>query len=194
MNQSCIRTSALVAALLGIVGSSTLSAAECIGITFPEEEEFANVPMVLNGMGIRKATMLNIQVYVAALYLPERSDNGASILESDEPWHLDLHFVRDVDADDARSAMQEYFEDSASDQVESFQDRIDQLNAIMPDLKNGDVLHFTSTGDGVEVGLDRMGEITIEGDDFAKVLLAIWVGENPPNPSLKEGVLGGPCD
>ncbi len=34
---------------------------------------------------------------------------------------------------------------------------------------------------------------TIEGDDFAKALLAIWLGGDPPNPEIKAGMLGGAC-
>jgi hypothetical protein len=34
---------------------------------------------------------------------------------------------------------------------------------------------------------------TIEGDDFSKVFVSIWLGEAPPNPELKSGLLGGEC-
>jgi Chalcone isomerase-like len=33
----------------------------------------------------------------------------------------------------------------------------------------------------------------VEGDDFARAFLAIWLGAKPPNPSLKAGLLGGAC-
>ncbi len=33
----------------------------------------------------------------------------------------------------------------------------------------------------------------IGGRDFADAFFAIWFGDDPPNPGLKSGLLGGPC-
>jgi chalcone isomerase-like protein len=35
---------------------------------------------------------------------------------------------------------------------------------------------------------------SIEGQDFSRAFLAIWLGDAPPNPELKAGLLGGACD
>lgn len=35
---------------------------------------------------------------------------------------------------------------------------------------------------------------TIEGDDFSKTFLSIRLGDHPPNPGLKAGLLGGSCE
>jgi hypothetical protein len=34
---------------------------------------------------------------------------------------------------------------------------------------------------------------TITGDDFSRAFISIWLGNEPPNPELKAGLLGGPC-
>jgi len=34
----------------------------------------------------------------------------------------------------------------------------------------------------------------IDGDDFARAFLSIWLGEHPPNPDLRAGRLGGRCE
>jgi chalcone isomerase-like protein len=34
----------------------------------------------------------------------------------------------------------------------------------------------------------------IKGDDFATAFLSIWLGDHPPNPNLKSGLLGGACE
>jgi hypothetical protein len=46
---------------------------------------------------------------------------------------------------------------------------------------------------GVLVDVGGAAKGTVEGDDFAKALLSIWLGARPPNANLKAGLLGGPC-
>jgi hypothetical protein len=63
----------------------------------------------------------------------------------------------------------------------------------MEDIKTGGrvILSYTPGG-GVEVSVNGVTKGTIKGDDFAKALFAIWLGD-PPNPEIKTGLLGGPC-
>ena len=46
-------------------------------------------------------------------------------------------------------------------------------------------------GKGVEIKRD--GELidTVKGMDFKQALFAIWLGEDPADDDLKEGMLGG---
>ena len=65
----------------------------------------------------------------------------------------------------------------------------------MVDMESGQTLTFThKPGAGIEVDSNGTVKGTIAGDDFAKAFLAIWLGAKPPNPGLKAGLLGGPCD
>jgi len=48
-------------------------------------------------------------------------------------------------------------------------------------------------GTGVQVSVNGVAKGTIKGDDFAKALLSIWLGPEPPNPEIKAGLLGGAC-
>jgi hypothetical protein len=61
--------------------------------------------------------------------------------------------------------------------------RVEKFKSMMTDMKSGERM--------VDVGGTAKG--TIEGDDFAKALLSIWLGAHPPNAELKAGLLGGPC-
>jgi hypothetical protein len=65
----------------------------------------------------------------------------------------------------------------------------------MSDVKTGQRLTFTRLpGTGVQVDVNGVVKGTIPGDDFARALLTIWLGANPPNPEIKSGLLGGECD
>jgi len=181
--------SAMIALSVG-----TVSGKECNGVNFPEQTQVQTSPLALNGLGLRQATMLKVNVYVAALYVAQKSTDANAILASNTPKQLVLHFVRDVDGADLKKAWEEGFANNAKAQLPALKERIEQLKAWMVDMKSGQKLTFThKPGAGIEVDVHGKVQGTVAGDDFAKAFLAIWLGAKPPNPTLKAGLLGGAC-
>lgn len=169
-------------------------AADCIGVQFPDSVKVGSSDLVLNGLGIRKATIFSVKVYVTGLYLPEKSGNEDQILAADLPWQQVLHFVHDVDASDIRDAFDEGFEKAAGETLDALRQRVEALKTRMIDFKEGHVLSYTYEPD-VGTVIDVNGQTsTIEGADFAAALLTISIGPEPPNKDLKSGLLGGKCD
>ncbi|MDX2086463.1 MAG: chalcone isomerase family protein [Kofleriaceae bacterium] len=157
------------------------------GVTMPDKITVAGKPLVLNGMGLREATALKIDVYVAGLYVQTPSSNPAQLINADETKVLMLTFVRDVDKGDITKAWTQGFKSNAN--VSAAQ--LDQLNSWMPDMKKGQTIKFTyvpGTGTIVDVAGQRKG--TIQGADFSRSLLAVWLGDNPPSGALRKGLLG----
>ena len=191
-----MRTLALVLALAApIVPGGTALGAECHKVAFPDSMKAGDAELVLNGLGLRKATMLSVKVYVAGLYLPEKSTDAGQILGANQHWQLVLRFVRDVDAPDIRDAFEEGFEKAAGDKLDSLRQRIDSLNAQIVDFKEGQYLSYDydpATGTVIDVNGKTGG--AIEGADFANALLTISIGPEPPNEDLKSGLLGGACE
>lgn len=168
---------------------------ECKGISFPDQVQVEGATLTLNGLGIRKATFLKIKVYVAALYVARTSSDPNALIESNLPRELILHFVRDVDGSDLAKAWKEGFAKNANAQLPALKDRIAMLTGWMGNVKAGERLTFNiNPGAGVRVAMNATVKGTIKGDDFAKVLLSIWLGADPPNPELKAGLLGGSCE
>jgi hypothetical protein len=61
----------------------------------------------------------------------------------------------------------------------------------MDDMQKGDVMSFTATpGKGLEVVVRGDVKGVIEDESFAKAFWSIWLGPEPPNTGLKEGLLG----
>ena len=56
----------------------TAQARECKGVQFPEQLHVVGNDLSLNGLGMRKATFLKVNVYVGALYVPHPGDGPAS--------------------------------------------------------------------------------------------------------------------
>ena len=169
--------------------------AQCLKVKAPDSVKAGSADLVLNGLGIRKATFLNVKVYVAGLYLPQKSGDAGKIIGANQPWQLVLRFVRDVDASDIRDAFEEGFKKNSGDKLVALRPRIEALNARMVDFKEGQYLSFTNdAAKGVAVDVNGVGGAAIEGADFAAALLSIWIGREPPNEDLKSGLLGGKCE
>lgn len=170
------------------------AARECDGVSFPEQIQAHDATLTLNGLGLRKATIFSIKVYVAALYVPHPTADANAILSSPEPLELELRFVFHASASQLRNAWQEGFEKSAPGQLAQLRSRIAQLDGWMTAVGSGQRMTFLRIpGVGIQYSLDGALKGTIAGDDFARAFLGIWLGSSPPNPELRAGLLGGPC-
>jgi hypothetical protein len=187
------RRGLLLFGLLMALGAGGAAAKGCLGVNFPDQTQVDGSTLTLNGLGVRKATLLKIDVYVAALYVASPTSDPNAILASRTPIKLILHFVRDVGAGDVSNGFDEGFARSAKGQLPALQQRIAALEEWMPDLQSGQQMTFIfKPGTGVQVDVGGTVKGTIPGDDFAKAFLSIWLG-NPPNPEIKAGILGGAC-
>jgi len=179
--------------ILIAIGTDIAQAKECKGVNFPDQAQVEGSNLMLNGLGLRQATMLKVSVYVAALYTAKPSADPNAILGSDTSKELILQFVRDVGADDLRKGWEEGFEKNAKGQLPALKERIETFKWWTADIKTGQRLTFVlKPGVGTQVDVNGTMKGTIKGDDFAKALLSIWLGD-PPNPEIKSGLLGGAC-
>lgn len=169
--------------------SSLLMALEIGKVTLPDEMTLENDVISLNGAGLRKK--LIIKVYAAGLYLKEASSNANEILEKDEAMAIRMHFIyKNVSEDKLISAWNEGFELAGTG--EDLQPKIDLFNSYFnkPALKGDiyDIIYEPGKGTSVIMKGELMG--VIEGLDFKKAVLGIWLGENTSLPKLKEQLLG----
>jgi hypothetical protein len=180
--------------VLATLGAGVAHGKTCNGVNFPDQMQVESGNLTLNGLGLRQATFLKVNVYVAALYVAKASGDANALLGADTPSELILQFVRDVGADDLRKGWSEGFEKNSTKALPALKDRIAMLNGWMADVKSGDRLTFIhKPGAGIEVNVNGAVKGAIKGDDFAKAFLSIWLGADPPNPEIKAGLLGGAC-
>src|ERR1700731_174177 len=101
MNMPVMKTAWLICLLL----ATAVCAAQdrtCRDISFPGHVQVNGNELKLNGLGVRKATFLKVNVYVAALYVVQPQRDPKPLIESDTPQQLVLHFVRNVGVEDLR--------------------------------------------------------------------------------------------
>ncbi len=172
-----------------LLAAAPAAAATRAGVTLPDQVEVAGKTLQLNGLGVREATVLDVDVYVAGLYVTEKSGDPAKLLGSDQPWRLTMKFVRDVERGKMTEAFDEGFE--KNDAGPALAARLDKLKGMMTDVKEGDTIVLTyEPGKGTTVSVGGGVKGTVEGADFAKAVLTIWLGPHPPNGGLKSGLLG----
>lgn len=180
--------------LIAVLGAGVAQGKECKSVTFPEQAQVDGSALTLNGLGLRQATIVKVNVYVAALYVAKPASDAKAILGSNSAYEMILQFVRDVGADAISKGWSEGFEKNAKAELPALKERVAMLNGWMADVKTGQRLSFSfRPGTGVKVDVNGTVKGTIKGDDFGKALLAIWLGDDPPNPELKVGLLGGAC-
>ncbi len=169
------------------------SAAECVGVAFPDQIEVDGKTLALNGLGLREATMLKVDVYVAGLYLEKTSTDAGAILGAEQTLRFAMESVREVDREDIVEALGGGYA-NVMDDLGPLRKRIATLNGWMPSTKVGDKMAFTyRPGHGLDVTVGGAVKGTIKGADFARATIAIWLGDEPPNPEIKIGLLGGDC-
>jgi hypothetical protein len=173
---------------------SVAHAGQCAGVSMADHLEIDGTQLQLNGMGLREATLLNIDIYVAGLYLQQRSRDAKQIILAEKLKHVRLVFVRDVSQKDMAENLGGYFRRAAGQDYDKLKERFERMSSWLPQLRKGDSFSVTYRPDrGLEVKHGNRSLGTIAGADFARVIFSIWLGASPPNPGLKTGMLGGAC-
>lgn len=183
-------TSTLATFLLIMLFAIPASSAEKAGVVMLDSQMVGDQQLVLNGMALREKFV--IDVYVAGLYLTEKSSDTEAILAKDTPRMMIMHFVRDVDAQAINKAWYEGLKDNTSNVTAELTAKFDQLAKMMVDIKEGQAMGFTytpATGTDVMINGRNMGGIP--GKDFADAILATWIGPKPgPGKKFKADLLG----
>ena len=187
-------THTLMAALmlLTLAFSHPLRAAEVAGVKVEEKTALQGKELVLNGAGLR--TKVFFKVYVAALYLPQKTGNAATVLEGNEPVRMNLRLMRDLDADTLYGALNDGLQPNLqAGELATLQPFLDQLSVLMKKLvsiRSGDTVTLDFTSEGLVFSLNGELRGTVAGSRQARRLLSIWLGSRPVEESLKKSLLG----
>lgn len=157
------------------------------GVRMPARVVVDGTPLYLNGAGVHAVTFFKVDVYVAALYLSQRTASAERILSSTDPKQLSLLFKRGVSRDELLRAV-----GGLQGKVTgpALAGGIAELTRALTDIARGDVLTFTFTPESVEVRLNGRLRGSVADRAFANALLSAWLGPNPVSDSLKRGLLG----
>ena len=168
---------------------------ELEGVKLEPTAQVGGAALVLNGAGVR--TRAIFKVYVAGLYVPQKSNSVAALLAQKGPRRMALTMLRNVDAESFAGPLNDGLKNNHSEaQLAGFKAQIDAMNAALKavnEAKKGDVLHFEylpDSGTRITVNGQPKGA-SIAGEDFYTAMLRIWLGDKPADGDLKKGLVGG---
>ena len=175
------------------VCTMTISQAQIVveGVTMPGSMELAGENLVLNGAGLREKVVFDL--YAGGLYLQSKSSDAQRIINADETMAIKLDIVSKlVSSKKMKGAVDDGFEASTNDNIAPLEDRIEKFKGFFSDeiVKTNvfDIAYIKGQGTVVYKNGTKVG--TIKGLDFKKALFGIWLGEDPADDDLKEGMLG----
>jgi hypothetical protein len=168
-----------------------VSAAEVAGVKIEDKASVAGADLALKGAGLRKRVFFH--VYAMGLYVADRK---ADPIAQGGAKRVAIHMLRNVDADSFAKALVDGMRPNHDEAtMKALEPRIAQLNAIMAELKEAKkgmaIALDWVPGAGTQVTIDgKPSGKPIEGEDFYRALLRIWLGEKPVQDDLKKALLG----
>jgi hypothetical protein len=184
----------LAAGLLAFGQAQAQQAVEMEGQKFEPTVAVGGQNLSLNGVGLRKRVF--IKVYVAGLYVGQKSANAAAIVNDKGARRISLRMLRDLGAQSFIDAFNEGLKNNTPEaQLNAMKPQVDALVATLKSIgeaKEGDVINFDFTPDGgtrITVNGQPKGS-PIPGADFFAAVLRIWLGDKPADETLKKGMLG----
>jgi hypothetical protein len=184
------KSSALLAVLVFVIApTSDLRAGTLAGVTLRDSVQVEGRTLVLNGLGLRKKFV--VKVYVAGLYLEQKSSDPSAILKADAPKRIVMHFVRNVSKNQMVDAFNESFDSNAPEARKTMKTEIDRFLGCLEPINDGHEMSLTYVpSTGTTVAIDDKEKLTIGAPAFASVLFSVWLGPKPPSQDLKRGLLG----
>jgi hypothetical protein len=175
-----------------VIFNSTAYALEIEGVTIAETYTPADskITLVLNGAGLREK--FYVDVYVGALYLQAKTPDAHAILSDNGPASVHMHILyKELSKQKITDGWIDGLDANISEsELQYLQPRVDAFNKLFTVLKKGDVLRIDYSPDkGTEVRINGKLRGAVEGNDFFRALLKIWIGENPISKSLKQDML-----
>ena len=164
--------------------------AEVAGVRIDDKTRVGNTELTLTGAGLRRRAFF--QVYAVGLYVQDRK---ADPISQPGPKRVQIHMLRDVGADTFTEALADGVRANHPEaEAKALEPRVKQLGAIMGELKEakkGMVIALDWTGKATQVMIDgKPAGQPIEGEDFYRALLRIWLGDKPVQDDLKKALLG----
>ncbi len=173
--------------VLNISGLHTANGATSRNIDYQDQIELEGSTLHLHGIGLLKWKYL-INVYLVGLYKP--LDVPVNRVLDDIPKRLEYYFFTDMKASDFQETgfplmAQNVGEKKAAEVIIE----LEKLNRLYRDVKEGQRYTLTYIpGIGTEMALDGKVLGLVEGKEFAAAYFSIWLGPEPVDQRLQDGM------
>ncbi len=165
-------------------------AARIEGVSLPDTAIVHGQHLVLNGAGVRSVFIFDI--YVAALYAPERTGDARYVMRDERPVRVSMHFIRGGSGQGllARGWTAGFEHNQSPSAMTRLKARLKQFNAMFGSVSKGDIFTFDFLTDHTtRISINGLRRGIIPGADFQRALLSVWLGKHPADQSLKRAML-----
>ncbi|QIL84013.1 hypothetical protein G7047_20775 [Diaphorobacter sp. HDW4A] len=170
------------------------SAMEVGGVTFAATQQVQQSTLQLNGAGVRYKAVF--KVYAAGLYLEKPAHTPAEVFSLSGPKRLVVSMLREIDSSELGKlfsrGMEDNMDKAAFSKLVPGVLRMSQIFSEHKKLQAGDVFMVDwvpGTGTIITVRGQQQGE-PFKEPEFFNALLGIWLGPQPADWKLKDGLLG----
>ena len=180
--------------LMVVACAMVASVAYAAGVKLPATLKAGDSDLVLNGAGIRtKKIVVNIDLYTAGLYVPQKTKDMDALLNSDGKVAIKLHIMSKlITSKKMTDATLEGFEKSTNGNMAPIKKEIDEMISVFSSAIHKDDVYDMVYEPGKGTGIYKNGKLAkiVQGAAFKKALFGIWVGKNPAQASLKTQLAG----
>lgn len=168
-------------------------ALEIAEVNLDEKIQLDKHQLVLNGAGIRKKFI--VKVYIGALYLGEKTRTADAVLADTGVKRMSFILLRSVTGKQVLDGINEaILPNNTEEEMKTLEARLyrfEKMFVPVLEIKKGEIVNLDYIpGMGTRVSVNGVDKGHIEGADFYRSLLKIWVGKKPVQSSLKKNVLG----
>jgi hypothetical protein len=168
-------------------------AMEVSGVKLADSVHLGSRDLVLNGAGLR--TRFFFKVYVAALYLGEKTHAAEAALDQPGEKRIELHILRELSDEKMLHAFNEVMSANHTPaEMQALAPQMQELTAIfhaIGEVRDGDVVALDYLpGDGTRIIVNGVLKGDIPGAVFNRALFKIWLGDKPAQADLKQKMLG----
>lgn len=187
------RTTLAAMAAIAAFQINLARAVDVEGFRFDDKLTLGNAELTVNGTGVRSKFGKR---YAMALYLPAKAGDAKAVLAAKGPKRIAISLIKDVDGDTFASAVSKGINNNSSDaEKATLKERVKQLAdtvVALGEIKAGARIVFDwlpEKGTVLTINGQPKGH-EIPGEDFYSALLKVWLGEDPVQNDLKQGLLG----
>lgn len=184
----------LLSGICCVLLSWNAGALELNGVKLADSVHVGSRELQLNGAGVRSKLIFDL--YIAALYLGEKTTSATAVLDGAVEQRMALHLLRDIGTSHLLGALNNAIKaNHTARELAALNANLIEFTALfstMDEVKKGQIITLDYLPEtGIQVSVDGALKGTVAGAAFHRALLKVWLGEKPAQDDLKIKLLGG---
>lgn len=150
---------------------------------YPKTSSINGKDFPLQGVGLFR--YLGFRIYSLSLYANQKTDLLSLI-----PKKIVIRYFRDFTVQDLIKSGEDEIKEQNLIKLDKIESQLEKLRSLYKPVKENDEYAIEYTPKiGLTFYLNNQLQGTIEGDDFAKAYLGIWLSDDPISTTVREQIM-----